>query len=160
MPFVGEKMTAIDADFLNFETMIATQQAAKWTCIAAIGTCISCLVTIIGIGVAWKSLYQWKPQYKENARLRFMDALVKFEACLILLPKNLDDDAEHIHRKAFMVAFSEIDTRGLFYLKDNKNEELSDSLKKLREKSAEFIGGKVYKSELALISRMILLVKV
>jgi hypothetical protein len=159
MLFMVMIMANIDADLLSLETLIATQQAAKWTCVAAIAACASCLITLIGIGVALKSLHQWKPQYRENARLRFMDALVQFEVCLILLPKNLEKDEDFKHRKTFMIALSEVNARGLIYLKDNPNEELSKYLKNLRERSAEFIGGKVYKSELALISNIILLMK-
>lgn len=62
-------MMYIDADFISLGTLLANQQAAKWAGVAAIAACLTCVVTTIGLLLAWRSLHQWKPQYKENSRL-------------------------------------------------------------------------------------------
>ncbi|HFP9632500.1 TPA: hypothetical protein ACHOQV_004217, partial [Escherichia coli] len=71
---------------------MANQQAAKWAGVAAIAACLTFVVTTIGLLLAWRSLHQWKPQYKENSRLLLIEALIAFQKCLITIPKNLDND--------------------------------------------------------------------
>ncbi|ECM3708899.1 hypothetical protein QE13_03910 [Salmonella enterica subsp. enterica serovar Senftenberg] len=149
----------VDTDFISLDTLVATQQAAKWAGVAAIAACISCFATIVGIGVAWRSLHQWKPQYKENSRLQLIDTLVAYQQCLISLPKDLSKDPECKHRKEFLKASIEVDMRGVIYLKQHNNSELKEELENLRIKSAQFVAGKVSKPELALISSIIMLIE-
>lgn len=150
----------IDADFISLGTLVANQQAAKWAGVAAVAACLSCVVTTIGLLLAWRSLHQWKPQYKENSRLLLIEALIEFHKCLINIPKNLDDDPDYQHRKEFLKASAEVDLRGQIYLKQHSNEKLKDELELLRSKCAEFVGGKVIKPELSLITNIILLIDV
>ncbi|EAW1719556.1 hypothetical protein AHX05_12045 [Salmonella enterica subsp. indica] len=150
----------IDADFISLGTLVANQQAAKWAGVAAVAACLSCVVTTIGLLLAWRSLHQWKPQYKENSRLLLIEALIAFHKCLINIPKNLDNDPDYQHRKEFLKASAEVDFRGQIYLKQHSNEKLKDELELLRSKCAEFVGGKVIKPELSLISNIILLIDV
>lgn len=150
----------VDADFISLSTLVANQQAAKWAGVAAVAACLSCVVTIIGLLLAWRSLHQWKPQYKENSRLLLIEALIAFQKCLIAIPKNLDNDPSYQNRKEFLKASSEVELRGQIYLKQHSNDKLKDELANLRSKCAEFVGGKVTKPELSFISAIILLIEV
>nr|WP_245400180.1 hypothetical protein [Escherichia coli] len=140
--------------------MVANQQAAKWAGVAAIAACLTFVVTTIGLLLAWRSLHQWKPQYKENSRLLLIEALIAFQKCLITIPKNLDNDPTYQSRKEFLKASTEVELRGQIYLKQHSNEKLKDELANLRSKCAEFVGGKVTKPELSFISAIILLIEV
>ena len=153
-------MMYIDADFISLGTLLANQQAAKWAGVAAIAACLTCVVTTIGLLLAWRSLHQWKPQYKENSRLLLIESLIAFQKCLITIPKNLDNDPNYQSRKEFLKASTEVELRGQIYLKQHSNDKLKEQLENLRNKCAGFVGGKVNKPELSLISGIILLIEV
>ncbi|HCB1501917.1 TPA: hypothetical protein MYO83_004850, partial [Klebsiella michiganensis] len=88
------------------------------------------------------------------------ESLIAFQKCLITIPKNLDNDPNYQSRKEFLKASTEVELRGQIYLKQHSNDKLKEQLENLRNKCAGFVGGKVNKPELSLISGIILLIEV
>ena len=85
-----------------------------------------------------------------------MDAIIEYNNTLITIPKTLNDDPNHVNRKLIITAFNCLQARCTIYLSANPNEELSENMRKLRERQFEFLAGGVYKSELALYSSVML----
>ncbi|HCA9779637.1 TPA: hypothetical protein MYK64_002287 [Klebsiella quasipneumoniae subsp. similipneumoniae] len=57
--------------------------------------------------IALIALNQWKKQYEENKFLRFVDAIIEYNNCLIRATKFMADDKDNFHRKALSVAGNE-----------------------------------------------------
>lgn len=105
--------------------------------------------------IALIALNQWKKQYEENKFLRFVDAIIEYNNCLIRAPKLMADDKDNFHRKSLSVAGNEMNMRWLICLKTKrgrKNEALIEAMKSITINHDSFLEGKTSKLELAMDS--------
>jgi hypothetical protein len=103
--------------------------------------------------IACKALNQWRKQYEENKFLRFIDAIIEYNNCLIRSPKRMEDDIDKVHRKALSVAGNEMHMRWLICLKTKrgkKNKKLIEAMNSISIKHIAFLEGKITKLELAM----------
>lgn len=114
----------------------------------------SATFTMITAAIAFNALNQWKKQYEENKFLRFIDAIIEYNNCLIRAPKLMADDKDNFHRKALSVAGNEMNMRWLICLKTkrgSKNKKLIDAMQSITIKHRAFLKGEVSKLELAIV---------
>lgn len=103
--------------------------------------------------IACCALNQWKKQYEENKFLRFIDAIIEYNNCLIRAPKRMEDDNDNVHRKALSVAGNEMQMRWLICLgtkRGRKNKRLIEAMKSISIKHIAFLEGNITKLELAM----------
>ena len=113
----------------------------------------SALFTMVAAIIALAALQQWRKQYEENKFLRFVDALIEYNNCVIRAPKKMSDDVDNYHRKALSVAGHEMQMRWIICLNTKRgknNRELVDAMKNLAIKHLAFLSGKITKLELAI----------
>lgn len=145
-------------DYISYKSMLIAQEALFWSKFSALIGLASVIVTLFAGLVAFRALDQWKVQYNEDKKIKLMDSIIEYNNTLIAIPKNLDDDSNHVNRKILITAFNNLQARCTIYLSTHTNEELSKNIKKLREYQFKFLAGKVYKSELALLAGLMLYV--
>ncbi|EPL1120502.1 TPA: hypothetical protein R6W42_000800 [Citrobacter freundii] len=143
-------------DYISYKSLLVAQDALFWSKFSALIGLASVLVTLFAGVVAFRALNQWKLQYNEDKKLKLMDAIIEYNNTLITIPKTLNDDPNHVNRKLIITAFNCLQARCTIYLSANPNEELSENMRKLRERQFEFLAGGVYKSELALYASVML----
>lgn len=145
-------------DYISYKSLLVAQDALFWSKFSALIGLASVIVTLFAGLVAFRALDQWKFQYNEDKKIKLMDSIIEYNNTLIAIPKTLDDDPNHVSRKLIITAFNNLQARGTIYLSTNSNAELSENMSKLREHQFKFLAGKVYKSELALIAGVMLLI--
>lgn len=122
-------------------------QISTW---ASLGSAIFAMATVI---IAFMALNQWQKQYEENKFLRFVDAIIEYNNCLIRAPKRMAEDTNNEHRKALTVAANELQMRWLICLNTKrgmKNRELIEAMQVITNKHFDFLAGKIPKLELTI----------
>lgn len=147
----------MDADIISYESMLAAKASADFAFYTLVVTVVSLIISLITLIFAKRALYTWKKQYTEDKKIKLIEALIKFNNTLIIMPKNLNDDEDNTQKKIIIVVMSEVHTRCMVYLKDKPNDDLSENLRLLRDKFSEFLNGEAYKSELAIVTNIILM---
>lgn len=112
----------------------------------------SAFFTMFTAGAALFALRQWREQYLENKFLRFVDAVIEYNNCLIRAPKSIAQDTDDLHRKALSVSWAEMHMRWIICLKTKRgrqNRELIEAMKVVACKHRQFLSGEIIKLELS-----------
>lgn len=132
------------------EFTVDTNQIAQLGVLANTASALLAFFTTI---IAFLALRQWRKQYEENKFLRFYDALIEYNNCLIRAPKVLAEASTTHHRKCLSVAASEINMRWLICLntkRGRKNKKLIKKMENFHTMHKAFLNGKTTKLEASL----------
>ena len=124
-----------------------------FTQIGVLANIVSALFAIVAAIIAFFALKQWRKQYEENKFLRFFDAVIEYNNCLIRAPKVLAEDETKHHRKCLSVAANEVNMRWLICLKTKrgkKNKKLIKSMQNFHLLHHAFLNGEGTKLEASL----------
>ena len=78
----------MDADFISYETMLATKDASNWAFWAMIASVVSALSAVITIVLAAKALNTWHKQEALKVKVNFKYAILELESALDAMPDN------------------------------------------------------------------------
>jgi len=79
----------MDTEIINYETMLATQQSAKWAFWAMWGTWFSGGATLLAAFVALRALNTWKHQARHSELKSLKNALINYRNLAIYLPERI-----------------------------------------------------------------------
>ena len=80
----------MDANYIAYEALVASREAADWALWAALGTWFSGVITLVAACVAFKALQTWKQQEKHNGKKALKAALINYRNLLVMMPEALD----------------------------------------------------------------------
>ncbi|MEG1466323.1 MAG: hypothetical protein RSA68_01850 [Hafnia sp.] len=80
----------MDANYIVYETLVASRDAADWAFWTMLASWMSVLATIITLCFAYRALSTWREQEKIRVKLDFRIALKKLKSALIFMPLRID----------------------------------------------------------------------
>lgn len=78
----------MDADFISYETMLATKDASNWAFWAMIASAVSALSAVVTILVADYALNTWQKQEALKVKINFKYAVLELISALDAMPDN------------------------------------------------------------------------
>jgi len=86
----------MDTDIISFETLLATQDSARWVMWGAIATGIAALGSIVTMVCAIGALNTWKSQEKTKIRSEFKRSLLALDYAIHTMPDSWDSNLAHM----------------------------------------------------------------
>ncbi|WP_279204272.1 hypothetical protein [Obesumbacterium proteus] len=80
----------MDANYIVYETLVASRDAADWAFWTMLASWMSVLATIITLCFAYRALSTWREQEKIRVKLDFRIALKRLKSALLFMPLNID----------------------------------------------------------------------
>lgn len=86
----------MDTDIISFETLIATQDSARWVMLGAIATGIAAFGSLITAGYAIVALNTWKNQEKTKIRSEFKRSLLALDYSIHMVPDGWNQNIAQV----------------------------------------------------------------
>lgn len=78
----------MDADFISFETLIATRDSAWWVMWGAIATIVTAIGSLLTLAYAVAALSTWKKQEKTKIKSEFKRSLLALDYAVHMMPDD------------------------------------------------------------------------
>jgi hypothetical protein len=111
----------MDADFISFETLMATRESAWWVMWGAIATVVTAIGSLLTLAYAAAALTTWKKQEKTKIKSEFKRSLLALDYAIHMMPNDWDRS---------MAQMVEIRERALPQIGDTPAEQSVRELKK------------------------------
>lgn len=92
----------MEANYISYEALVASREAADWALWAMLGTWFSGVVTLVAACVAFLALRTWKQQEKHNERKALKSSLINYRNLLLVMPVTLNPQDPNCRQLALL----------------------------------------------------------
>lgn len=135
----------MDADIISFESLLAAQEAARWSLWTMIGGWVSGLATTVACFIALRSTNSWREQEKYKRIISLKESIFSYKSTLYYVPSDLkpspefkdiafqlQDALDAIHKQCLLLGYDEM-----------PNNEIWKAFLELFELHSELLKGKI-----------------
>ncbi len=96
----------MDANYISYEALVASREAADWALWAMLGTWFSGIVTLVAACFALLALKTWRKQEKHNEKKALKVSLINYRNLLLAMPEKLDPQDPNCQQPALILEAS------------------------------------------------------
>lgn len=141
----------MDANYIAYEALVATREAADWAFWSALGTWFSGIITLVAAFVAFRALQTWKQQERHNEKKALKAALINYRNLLVMMPETLEPSEPDCRQPALLLQ----DSMNQIYLHVTLMEvtfdtnEIGRQFHTLYNKHGEYMQGQAHREQIA-----------
>ncbi|MEG1464893.1 MAG: hypothetical protein RSA68_03185 [Hafnia sp.] len=111
----------MDADIISFESLLAAQEAARWSLWTMIGGWVSGLATTVACFIALRSTNSWREQEKYKRIILLKESIFSYKSTLYYVPNDFKPSPEFkdiafqlqgaldaIHKQCLLLGYDEM----------------------------------------------------
>ena len=96
----------MNADYIQYESLIAARDAAYWAYLSMIGTWVSAIATLIAAVVAFWAIRGWRVQEEAHELKEFRISAYNYHNAMIRVPEYNSEDLDELQFIAVQNAFN------------------------------------------------------
>ncbi|PCM83491.1 hypothetical protein [Enterobacter cloacae] len=96
----------MNADYIQYESLIAARDAAYWAYLSMIGTWVSAIATLIAAAVAFWAIRGWRVQEEAHELKEFRICAYNFHNAMVCVPEYNSDGLNELQSLAVQNTFN------------------------------------------------------